>query len=660
MSDTVPTQSSAAPSSLPGEPASLESAPGSADRGHGHSGSKTALAVGAIGIVFGDIGTSPLYAFRETFSPQNSFQIAIDRMHVLGVVSLIFWSMLLVVAIQYVTILMRADNKGQGGSLALVALLSRHIGKSSYGWLVVLLGVFATALFYGDSMITPAISVLSAVEGLTVVNHRLDPLVIPIALVLLVALFLLQKRGTAKVGALFAPVMIVYFFTIAGLGINQIWQNPDILWALNPYYAAMFFITDGTIAFLALGAVVLAVTGSEALYSDMGHFGRGPMRLSWFGFVMPCLLLNYFGQGAMIAGLPADQAAEVVRNPFFLLASEEWRLPLVILATMATFIASQAVISGAFSITHQAMQLGFIPRLSIRHTSETEAGQIYIPVVNWALMVAVIVLVLTFQTSSSLAAAYGIAVTGAVTIDTLLMGVLFIGVWKWKWWYALPVVVLFLIVDGAYFAANLVKIPDGGWFPLVVGVVAFTLLTTWAKGRTLMRDRMSEIALPIEIFAKSAKNSATRVPGTAIFMASQTAGVPSALLHNIKHNKVLHERVVILTVLIDDTPYVDEHERCEMVDLGDGFYRAVLHYGFMQETNVPEGLKQMQRCGGEFDMMDTSFFLSRQTLLPSAKPGMPIWREKLFAWMLRNSESAMEYFRLPTNRVVELGSQVAI
>ena len=628
--------------------------------GHGKHGKqgKTALAVGAIGIVFGDIGTSPLYAFRETFAGTAS--VAIDRMHVLGVVSLIFWSMLLVVAIQYVTILMRADNKGQGGSLALVALLTRHVGKSRYGWLVVLLGVFATSLFYGDSMITPAISVLSAVEGLTVVDPGLQPFVIPIALGLLVFLFMLQARGTAKVGALFAPVMIVYFTVIAGLGGWQILQNPEILWALNPYYAVMFFVTDGFVAFLALGAVVLAVTGSEALYSDMGHFGRGPMRLSWFGFVMPCLLLNYFGQGAMIASLPAAEAAEVVKNPFFLLANETWRLPLVFLATIATFIASQAVISGAFSITHQAVQMGFMPRLSIRHTSETEGGQIYIPVVNWALMVAVIILVLTFQNSSNLASAYGIAVTGAVTIDTLLMAVLLVGVWKWKWWYAAPVVLLFLVVDGAYFAANLVKIPDGGWFPLVVGLVAFTLLTTWSRGRKLMRERMTEVALPIEIFAKSAKNSATRVPGTAIFMASQTAGVPSALLHNIKHNKVLHERVVILTVAIAEVPYIDPEERCEMVDMGEGFYRAVLHYGFMEETDVPKGLKQMERCGGEFDMMQTSFFLSRQTLLPSDKPGMPIWREKIFAWMLRNAATAMDFFRLPTNRVVELGSQVEI
>ncbi len=627
--------------------------------GHAHGGSKAALAVGAIGIVFGDIGTSPLYAFRETFA--GTAEVAIDRMHVLGVVSLIFWSMLLVVAIQYVTILMRADNKGQGGSLALVALLSRHIGKSSYGWLVVLLGVFATSLFYGDSMITPAISVLSAVEGLTVVDPGFQQYVIPIALGLLVFLFMLQARGTAKVGALFAPVMIVYFTVIALLGGWQILNHPDILWALNPYYAVMFFVTDGVVAFLALGAVVLAVTGSEALYSDMGHFGRGPMRLSWFGFVMPCLLLNYFGQGAMIASLPPEEAAIVVQNPFFLLASEEWRLPLVFLATVATFIASQAVISGAFSITHQAVQMGFMPRLSILHTSETEGGQIYIPVVNWALMVAVIILVLTFQNSSSLASAYGIAVTGAVTIDTLLMAVLLVGVWKWKWWCATPVVLLFLIVDGAYFAANLTKVPDGGWFPLVVGLIAFTLLTTWARGRKLMRERMSEHALPMEIFAKSAKNSALRVPGTAIFMASSTAGVPSALLHNIKHNKVLHERVVILTIDIQDVPYIDPDERCEYTDMGDGFYRAVLRYGFMEDTNVPEGLKGMgQYCGGQFDMMHTSFFLSRQTLLASDKPGMPIWREKIFAWMLRNSASAMDFFSLPTNRVVELGSQVEI
>jgi len=626
--------------------------------GQDRGSAKLKLAAGAIGIVFGDIGTSPLYAFRETFRGAHS--LPIDDLHVLGVVSLIFWSMTLVVAIQYVTILMRADNNGQGGSLALVALLSRSIGKTNYGWLVVLLGVAATALFYGDSMITPAISVLSSVEGLTVVDHRLDKFVIPIALVLLVGLFVLQKRGTEKVGALFAPVMIVYFSTIAILGVVQIFGSPEILWALNPWYAVNFFLTDKLFAFLALGSVVLAVTGAEALYSDMGHFGRGPMKLSWFGFVMPCLLLNYFGQGAMIIGLPDAAAEEAIMNPFFFLAPEAYRLPLVILATCATFIASQAVISGAFSITHQAIQLGFVPRLSIRHTSDEHSGQIYIPAINWALMCAVILLVLTFQNSSNLASAYGIAVTGAVTIDTLLMAVLFVGVWKWKIWLAVPVVLVFLIVDGAYFAANLTKVPDGGWFPLLVGAIAFTLLTTWSKGRTLMRQRMTEAGLPLDIFAKSARGSTARVPGTAIFMNSGSKGTPSALLHNIKHNKVLHERVIVLTVNISDVPYVGEEERCSIEELGDGFFRVILHYGFMQETDVPAALKRREMCGGSFDMMQTSFFLSRQTLLSAENPGMMIWREKLFAWMMRNAATPMEFFRLPTNRVVELGSQVEI
>ena len=624
---------------------------------HSRESNIAMMAFGAIGIVFGDIGTSPLYAFRETFVGPHP--LALDDLHVLGVTSLIFWSMTLVVSIQYVGMLMRADNKGQGGSLALVALLSRFIGRSGYGWLVVMLGVFATALFYGDSMITPAVSVLSAVEGLTVVESQLQPLVMPIALVLLVLLFLLQKRGTELVSKLFAPVMIVYFTVLAFLGIIHIASSPEVLVALNPWYAVQFFLSDRLLAFLALGSVVLAVTGSEALYSDMGHFGRGPLRLSWFGFVMPCLLLNYFGQAAMILSLDAAAASEAIQNPFFMLASESFRLPLVILATCATFIASQAVITGAFSITHQAIQLGFIPRLSIRHTNETEAGQIYIPVINWALMVAVIVLVLMFQNSSNLASAYGIAVTGAMLIDACLLAVVVMAVWKWKWWLAVPVLAVVFIVDGAYFAANFTKVPDGGWFPLLVGGIAFTMLTTWARGRKLMRDRMAEASLPMEVFVKSA-GSAVRVPGTAIFMASSTGGVPSGLLHNIKHNKVLHERVVILTVDIADVPYIGEKERCEVQDLGDGFFRLILRYGFMQETDIPAALQDRQICGGPFDMMQTSFFLSRQTLLSAKNPGMAIWREKLFAWMMRNAASPMDFFRLPTNRVVELGSQVEI
>ncbi len=630
---------------------------------HGAGGEKTAsakakLAVGAIGIVFGDIGTSPIYAFRETFVGHHP--LTLDTLHVMGVVSLIFWAMTIIVSLQYVTILMRADNKGQGGTLALVALIQQKIGGTNRGWIAVMLGVFATSLFYGDSMITPAVSVLSAVEGLTTVEKGLGPFVIPIALTLLIALFLLQKRGTGTIGKLFAPIMVVYFITLAVLGIIHIFDNPGVLAALNPWYAVQFFLTDKLLGFLALGSVVLAVTGAEALYTDMGHFGRGPLRLSWFGFVMPCLLLNYFGQAAMILNLGDAAAAEAIQNPFFVMASETFRLPLVLLATCATFIASQAVISGAFSVTQQAIQLGFVPRLSILHTSETEHGQVYIPFVNWALMIAVILLVLTFRNSSNLASAYGIAVTGAMLIDTCLMAVLFVAVWRWKLWMALPIAGVFFLVDGAFFGANIPKIPAGGWFPLMVGAIAFTLLTTWARGRKLMRDRMSEVALPIAIFAKSARNSATRVPGTAIFMASTSGGVPSALLHNIKHNKVLHERVVILTVQIADVPYVDAEERVEIHEVGDGLFRVVLHYGFMEETDVPAALKGMGECGGLFDMMQTSFFLSRQTLIAGKRPAMSPWREKLFAWMLRNSATAMQFFRLPTNRVVELGSQVEL
>lgn len=647
------------PSDTPVDDTSLDDDGDDESGQHSHGDkAKLGLAAGAIGIVFGDIGTSPIYAFRETFTGLHPLDI--DRLHIFGVVSLIFWSMTLVVSIQYVSILMRADNKGQGGSLALVALISRSVSRSRYGWLLVLLGVFATALFYGDSMITPAISVLSSVEGLIVVNSGFKPYVLPVAVGLLVFLFFLQSRGTAKIGKLFAPIMITYFTVIATLGVIQIALHPSILLALNPWYAVQFFITDGALAFLALGSVVLAVTGSEALYSDMGHFGRGPMRLSWFGFVMPALLLNYFGQGAMIASLDTQSAAAAVESPFFLMAPELMRLPFVIFATFATFIASQAVISGAFSITHQAIQLGFIPRLSIKHTSASEAGQIYIPVINWALLVAVLILVLTFQSSSNLAAAYGIAVTGAMLIDTCLMAVLMIALWKWKLWVAVPVLLVFFIVDGAYFLANATKIPSGGWFPLVIGGIAFTLLTTWARGRKLMRESMIESALPIEVFVKSAKGSATRVKGTAIFMASSTKGVPPALLHNMKHNKVIHERVVILTVEIAEVPYVSSTKRCDIEDLGAGFYRIYLRYGFMQSTDIPAALQDVTMCGGPFDMMQTSFFLSRQTLLTAKKPAMPVWREKIFAWMLRNSASPMEFFRLPTNRVVELGSQVEI
>ena len=630
---------------------------------HGHGASLSKLMLGAVGIVYGDIGTSPIYAFRETFAGHHP--LTPDAIHIYGVLSLIFWSMILVVALKYVTIIMRADNKGEGGSLALLALINRQTqGDRKRRWRtgIVLLGVFATALFYGDSMITPAISVLSAVEGLTTVQPGFEPWVIPIAVVILIGLFAIQARGTAKVGALFGPVMVTYFVTISVLGIYHIASAPDvILHTLNPWNAVNFFIYDGWRAFLALGSVVLAVTGAEALYADMGHFGRKPIGVSWLVFVMPALMLNYMGQGAMILSLDPAGAAEVVKNPFFLLAGESLRLPLVILATMATIIASQAVISGAFSVTQQAIQLGFIPRLRITHTSESAVGQIYIPVINWALMVMVILLVLFFQTSSNLAAAYGIAVTGAMFIDTCLLTVVLFSLWKWRPWVSIPLLAIFFIVDLAYFGANLTKVPDGGWFPLLIGLVAFTFLTTWARGRKLMIDNMREAAMPVEIFVKSAANSATRVQGTAVFMTTAPDGVPHALLHNLKHNKVLHERVMLLTVKIDDVPYVEEHKRFELTDLGSGFYRIILRFGFMQDLDVPAALMRVESCGPQFKMMDTSFFLARQTLLASgASPGMALWREKLFSWMLRNAESAMEFFKLPPNRVVELGSQVEI
>jgi KUP system potassium uptake protein len=608
----------------------------------------------AVGIVFGDIGTSPLYAFRETFNGHH--KLPVDALHIMGVVSLMFWSMMIVVTLKYVTIIMRADNKGEGGSLALLALVSGRTQGRRWTSGIVLLGVFATALFYGDSMITPAVSVLSAVEGVAIAAPAFAGLVVPIAILILVALFSIQRGGTSRVGAFFGPIMVGYFTVIAVLGIVSIIQTPGILHAFLPTYALGFFMHDPLAAFLALGSVVLAVTGAEALYADMGHFGRRPIAFSWLWIVLPALMANYMGQGALLM----REGAAALESPFYMLAPEGFQLPMVFLATMAAIIASQAVISGAFSVTQQAIQLGFIPRLRIDHTSAATAGQIYIPLINWALMVMVILLVLTFRTSSNLTAAYGIAVTGAMLIDTCLLAVLLFALWRWPVYYALPLLAVFFLVDGAYFAANLTKVPDGGWFPLMIGVVIFVLLTTWAKGRKLMIDRLREAAMPIKVFIQSAATSASRVSGTAVFMTSTPDGVPHALLHNLKHNKVLHERVVLLTVKITDEPFVAEEKRVVADDLGQGFHRLILRYGFMQDADVPAALRQVKIAGGDFRMMETSFFLARQTLLPSARPGMMIWREKLFAWMLRNAESAMEFFRLPTNRVVELGSQVEI
>ncbi len=621
-------------------------------QGHGKDGLPK-LMLGALGVVYGDIGTSPLYAMRETFIGHHP--LPVDEFHVFGVISLVFWTMMLIVTVKYIGIILRADNRGEGGAIALQALLMRSGQGARWLPLVTVLGVLATSLFVGESIITPAISVLSAVEGLTVVEPGLQPLVIPVAMVVIVGLFLLQARGSARVGALFGPITLFYFLVIGTLGGISIAARPDILLALSPHYAVLFFLNDGVFAFLAMSSVFLVVTGAEALYADMGHFGRRPIAFSWLWIVFPALMLNYLGQGALLL-----READAIRNPFFLLAPDDLRLPLVLLAMMATIIASQAVISGAFSITRQAVQLGFLPRLRILHTSERAEGQIYIPFINWGLLSLVILLVLGFGSSSKLAAAYGISVAGTMLIVTMMTAILVFRVWKWNRWLAGGTIGLFLLVDGAYFAANLTKIPEGGWFPLLIGIIAFTMLTTWARGRLLMQARLKEAAMPMDVFIKSASKAATRVSGTAVFMTSAPIGVPPALLHNLKHNKVLHERVLILTIVIDEVPFVDVEDRIEVVDLGEHFYRMVLRYGFMQQPDVPATLKLVENCGPEIRMMDTSFFLARQTLLPSARPGMAIWREKLFAWMLRNAESAMEFFRLPTNRVVELGSQVEI
>jgi len=621
-------------------------------QGHRIEGGVLGLAVGAVGVVFGDIGTSPLYALKETFAGHHPMPV--DVTHVFGVLSLVFWTFIIVVTFKYVTIVMHADNKGEGGSLALLALINRATpGKR--GWFLTMLAVLATSLFFGDAIITPSISVLSAVEGLIVVNDGFAPFVLPISIAILIGLFIVQSRGTGAVSKFFGPIVVLYFAVLAVLGIVHIAPDPSILFALSPHHAIALFVRDPSLAFFSLGAVILAVTGAEALYADMGHFGRRPIVLAWLCVVFPSLILNYLGQCAMLLRNPAT-----IENPFFLMAPEELRLPLVILATLATIIASQALITGAFSVVQQAVQLGLMPRMRIEHTSARASGQIYVPVVNWALLTLVILVVLTFRESTNLLAAYGLAVIGTMFITTCLITVLMIRVWKWPVWRVAAIAGLFFIVDGTYLAANLVKVPQGGWFPLLVAIFAFVMLTTWSKGRELMIARLREAAMPLKVFVASAANSATRVPGTAVFMTSTPEGVPHALLHNLKHNKVLHERVILLTVKIADVPYIEEDTRCRLEDLGEGFHRLIIKYGFMQEPDVPAALARVTSCGPAFKMMDTSFFLARQTLLPSARPGMAIWREKLFAWMLQNSESAMEFFRLPTNRVVELGSQVEI
>lgn len=618
-----------------------------------HHDSLPTLAVGAIGVVFGDIGTSPLYALKESFVGHHP--LAVDRANVFGVVSLIFWTMMLIVTIKYVLIILRADNTGEGGSLALLALISRKLGEHRFSAGITMLGLIATALFYGDAIITPAISVLSAVEGLNVVNPAFGKLVIPLAIGILVGLFTIQSRGTAVVGRLFGPIMLIYFAVLAILGVIGIAQAPEVLWALSPTYAVRFFLIDPLLAFLALGSVVLAVTGAEALYADMGHFGRKAIMVSWLYVALPCLLLNYLGQSALLLTHP-----EAAENPFFLMAPEWARMPLVILATVATVIASQAVISGAYSVSQQAVQLGFLPRLKILHTSAKAAGQIYIPLVNWTLLALVILLVLGFRSSSNLASAYGIAVTGTMFITAWMLGILTFTVWKWPKPLAALVTGGMMLIDGAYFASNVTKIPDGGWFPLLVAAITFTLLTTWATGRRIVRQRLSEDALPVDVFLSSAGRSARRVAGVAVFLSSTSEGIPPALLHNLKHNHVLHERVVIVTVEIATVPHVPPAQRNEATDLGCGFYRLILRYGFMDEVDLPAAVGSEAGLGGPVELTKCSYFLSRQTLIPSPRPGMAVWREQLFAGMVRNAESAMEFFKLPANRVIELGSQVEI
>jgi len=628
-----------------------------ADQARAHRGPKEALPklmLGAIGVVYGDIGTSPLYTMKESFLGPHP--LAVDRLHIFGVLSLIFWSLMLIVTVKYVLVAMRADNKGEGGSFALLSLIARNLEGKKWTSALVMLGVLATCLFYGDAMITPAISVLSAVEGLETVNVGFTPFVIPASIIILAGLFLVQSRGTAKVGTLFGPVILVYLAALALLGVSNISKHVDVIGALNPYWAARFFLYNPKLAFLALGSVFLAVTGAETLYADMGHFGRKAIGFSWLSLVYPCLVLNYLGQGALLIGTPA-----AATNPFYLMAPDWARLPLVGIATVATIIASQAVISGAFSVTHQAVQLGFLPRLRTEHTSEKAAGQIYIPAVNWGLLAMVIILVLGFRESGRLASAYGIAVTGTMLITTVMLGFLVFQVWNWNKLLATATIGIFLLVDGTYFASNITKIPDGGWFPLLVAAISFTVLTTWAKGRQLMRQRLERDALPLPVFIKSAAASVHRVKGTSVFLSASANNVPAALLHNLKHNQVLHQRVILLNVKVEEVPHVPPEKRVEVHDAGHGFYRVILHYGFMEEVDIPRDLARINTCGEPFNMMSTSFFLGRQKLIASKKvPGMALWREKLFAWMLKSSESAMEFFKLPTNRVIELGSQLQI
>jgi len=612
------------------------------------------LMLGAVGVVYGDIGTSPLYALRECF--HGIYAIEPTRANIFGVLSLIFWSLVIIVSVKYLIFVMRANNNGEGGILALLALAfpERAAAGRKLWWIA--LGVFGAGLLYGDGMITPAITTLSAIEGLEVATKLFKPYIVPITVGVIIGLFSFQRIGTGRVGLMFGPVMLIWFLTLAALGIKGIILAPEVFTAFNPAYGIEFFVHNGWRGFVVLGAVFLVVTGTEALYADMGHFGIRPIRRVWFMMVLPALFLNYLGQGALLLNNP--MAAE---NPFYRLAPEWAIYPLVVLATMAAVIASQALISGAYSLTMQAIQLGYFPRLIISHTSHAERGQIYMPQVNWMLMLACVGLVLGFQSSSNLAAAYGIAVSLTMAITTVLFYFAARRLWAWSIWRAGLGCAFFLSVELAFLGANMVKIGHGGWFPIVVGIGVFTLMSTWKTGRRILREKLAAGSLPYNLFLEDVrKHSPQRVSGTAVFMAGNPEGVPLALLHNLKHNKVLHQRVVILTILTREIPSVTNAERVKVERLQEGFYRVIGYYGFMEEPNVPELLRRCEADGLSFREEETTFFLSRETIIPTKRPGMALWRERLFATMSRNAQHATSFFRLPANRVVELGMQVEL
>ena len=613
------------------------------------------LALGALGVVYGDIGTSPLYAFRESLG--EHYGLVPTPGNVLGILSLIFWSLIIVITIKYISFVTRADNHGEGGILALTSLVTPLQVKRGGGrWLLVILGLFGASLLYGDGMITPAISVLSAVEGLGVATPFFDPYIIPITIGILVLLFATQRLGTGSVGRVFGPIMILWFSTLAVLGLVQIVQRPDVLVAISPFYGLRFFIQNGAVGFFVLGSVFLVVTGGEALYTDMGHFGKRPIRLAWLVLVLPALLLNYFGQGALILGDP-----EAALNPFYRMVPEWGLYPVVILATMATVIASQALISGAFSLTMQAVQLGYIPRLAIRHTSSREFGQVYIPSINWILMVACIGLVLGFRSSSNLAAAYGVGVSTDMVITTILFYVVARERWHWNIFGATLLAALLLVVDLSFFGANILKVPQGGWFPLLVAAIVFTLLSTWKRGRLILSERLDERVEPLgQFLGEITEHPPNRVPGTAIFMFRSPVHTPYSLAQNLKTNKVLHERVILLSVKTEERPRVKRSQRVTLTPLGNEFYQVVMHFGFMEQPNVPRVLRSVWPNGAEIALSDVTYFVGRETVFATNRPGMALWRERLFAVMSRNALSASSFYHLPPGQVVELGTQVEL